>query len=86
MKTVEEKLADEIVIAMKDTPGMCLIDLITRVTEFKYPTRKLSTDDPWYMKKKPAKWFMSNQSLLEAFEFYNRIRYRDKRAIGRTSD
>ena len=51
MKTVEEKLADEIVIAMKDTPGMCLIDLITRVTEFKYPTRKLSTDDPWYMKK-----------------------------------
>ena len=35
MPATEEKLAKQIVIAMKDTPGMCLIDLITRVTEFK---------------------------------------------------
>ena len=80
MKSTEEKLLEEIHIAMKDTPGMCLIDLITRVTEFTHATR-CTTDTSWYLKKSKAKWRMTNKSLLDSFTLYNKVRANDSRRI-----
>ena len=80
MKSTEEKLLEEINIAMKDTPGMCLIDLITRVTEFTHATR-CTTNGDWYVKKAKAKWRMTNKSLLDSFTLYNKVRANDSRRI-----
>ena len=80
MPATEEKLAKQIVIAMRDTPGMCLIDLITRVTEFTHATR-CTTNGDWYVKKAKAKWRMTNKSLLDSFTLYNKVRANDSRRI-----
>ena len=80
MPATEEKLAEQIVIAMKDTPGMCLIDLITRVTEFTHATR-CTSDSNWYVKKAKAKWRMTNKGLLDSFILYNKVRANDSRRI-----
>ena len=80
MPATEKKLAEQIVVAMKDTPGMSLIELIDRVVQFKYPTRKISGDS-YYMKKSPAKWKLNNADILEAFILYNKVREHDSRRI-----
>ena len=80
MPATEEKLAEQIVIAMKDTPRMSLIEMIDRVIQFKYPTRK-DSGDSYYMKKSPVKWKLNNADILEAFILYNKIREHDKRRI-----
>lgn len=83
-QNLEDKLIEQISIAMKDTPGMCLVDLLTRVMQVKYPTRSIPAAD-WYMKTPPVKWKMTNQSLLVALEYYNRMREHDKRTVSRTT-
>ena len=80
MPATEEKLAKQIVIAMKDTPGMSLIEMINRVVQFTHATR-CTSDSDWYVKKAKAKWRMTNKSLLDSFTLYNKVRANDTRRI-----
>jgi hypothetical protein len=87
----DQALLEQLAIAMADSPGECILDLIFRIDEQMQPGRHFKNtafphDRPDVSRYSKIQWRLTNSELLTIIEKYNTMRTNDKRAASRKAN